>query len=83
MSLACFILEASSSSRSLHLRYRENAENADVPLTPGKEGSEEIPQNEYAEDADTKTQKMQKMRMIGFNVDTPNLSVMASRSSLS
>ena len=41
---------------------QENAENADVPPTPGKQGSEEIPQNENAENAETKTQKM---RMTG------------------
>ena len=45
-----------------------------VPLTPEKQGSEEIPQSknaenaENAENADTKTRKMRKMRMIGFNV---------------
>ena len=45
-----------------------------VPLTPEKQGSEEIPQSknaenaENAENADTKTRKMQKMRMTGFNV---------------
>ena len=39
-----------------------------VPLTPEKQGSEEIPQSKNAENADTKTRKMRKMRMIGFNV---------------
>ena len=42
-----------------------------VPLTPEKQGSEEIPKSknvENAENADTKTQKMRKMRMSGFNV---------------
>ena len=36
-----------------------------VPLTPEKQGSEEIPQSKNAENADTKTRKM---RMTGFNV---------------
>ena len=45
-----------------------------VPLTPEKQGSEEIPQSknaenaENAENADTKTRKMRKMQMTGFNV---------------
>ena len=45
-----------------------------VPLTPEKQGSEEIPKSksaenaENAENADTKTRKMRKMRMTGFNV---------------
>ena len=42
-----------------------------VPLTPEKQGSEEIPWSEKAENtenADTKTRKMRKMRMTGFNV---------------
>ena len=45
-----------------------------VPLTPEKQGSEEIPQSKNAENAentenaDTKTRKMRKMRMTGFNV---------------
>ena len=39
-----------------------------VPLTPEKQGYEEIPQSENEENADTKTRKMQKMRMTGFNV---------------
>ena len=36
-----------------------------LSLTQEKEGSEEIPWSENAENADTKTQKM---RLIGFNV---------------
>ena len=42
-----------------------------VPLTPEKQGSEEIPKSknaENAENADTKTRKMRKMRMTGFSV---------------
>ena len=44
-----------------------------VPLIPEKQGSEEYLKSkklntENAEHADTKTQKMRKMLMIGFNV---------------
>ena len=39
-----------------------------VPLTPEKQGSEEIPPSKNAENADTKTRKMRKMWMTGFNV---------------
>ena len=42
-----------------------------VPLTPEKQGSEEIPLRENAENAenaDTKPWKMRKMRMTGFIV---------------
>ena len=45
-----------------------------VPLTPEKQGSEEIPPSknaenaEIAENADMKTRKMRKMRMTGFSV---------------
>ena len=37
-----------------------------VPLDPEKQGSKEIPVGEIAENADTKTQKMRKMRLTGF-----------------
>ena len=39
-----------------------------APLTLQKQGSEETPHVESAENADTKTQKMQKMRLTGFSV---------------
>ena len=46
----------------------QNAENADVPPTPGKQGSAEILQNDNAENAGAKTRKR---RMTGFDVTAP------------
>ena len=39
-----------------------------VPLTPDKQGSEEMPQSKNAEHAEIADTKMQKMRLPGFNV---------------
>ena len=47
---------------------QDKAENADVRPTPGKQGSEEIPQNENAENTENADGKTRKMRMTGFNV---------------
>ena len=46
----------------------EDAENAETPLTPEKQGSEEIPQSKSAENAENADTKMRKMRMTGFDV---------------
>ena len=39
-----------------------------APLTLQKQGFEETPRSKAAENVDTKTRKMRKMQLIGFNV---------------